>query len=66
MDGPDTSSEVQRAYWKARVILRDIAMRAYGSVLSYYNREEIRSLDLPSEGFKEIARDCTEQMNRHG
>jgi len=49
------------AYWEARNALRDIGMASYQSVIESYASSG-HSLDLPDEGFKEIASDLTLQM----
>jgi len=59
---PNSSSMARWiAYWKARNALRDIGMASYQSVTESYTASG-HSLDLPDEGFKEIASDLTLQM----
>lgn len=57
----DTSMERWHSYWRERVLLRQIAMESYDSVIEAYSVRD-QTLEMPSEGFKEIAKDITDQM----
>ena len=62
LDKPHTTSmSLWLAYWRARIALREAALRQYSGVTAHY-LDAGEDAWMPSEGFKEIANDETETM----
>lgn len=57
----DSSMKICLPYWKARCLLRMVALNAYRDVTSRYIAQG-NSLEFPSRGFKCIADDYNETM----
>lgn len=57
----ETSMSLWLAYWNARNALRNVAIKRSWGVHKKYYQDGLDAW-VPSEGFKEIANDDTEQM----
>lgn len=57
----NSSLRISLPYWRARCLLRLVALNAYKEVTSKYIAEGV-SLEFPSRGFKSISDDYNETM----